>query len=74
MLQEELFLRQMEQFDQTSAIISKATKRIKAKKKANKPKFDKNHCLRPTLIQEGDWMYSVKGSLKQDHLSSKKFI
>lgn len=35
-------------------VLADAIEKIKAKKIANKPRFNKNHCLRPTSIQEGD--------------------
>jgi hypothetical protein len=72
--QEELLLRRTEQFDQTLAKIAEAIERMKAKRMANKPRFDKKHRLRPTLIQEGDWMLIAEGGLGQDHSSAKKFI
>jgi hypothetical protein len=54
MLQEELLLRRIEQFDQTPARVTEAIERIKEKRIANKPRFDKKHGLRPTPIQSGD--------------------
>jgi hypothetical protein len=39
--QKELLLRQMEQFDQTPAKVAEAIERVKEKRMANKPRFDK---------------------------------
>jgi hypothetical protein len=41
--QEELLLRRIEQFDQTPAKVVEAIERVKAKRMANKPRFDKKH-------------------------------
>jgi hypothetical protein len=73
-LQEELFLRRMKQFDQTPTNVVKAIERVKAKRMANKPRFDKKHCLKPMIIQKRNWMLIAKGGLWQNYLSAKKFI
>ena len=72
--QEELLLRRMEQFDQTPAKVAEAIEKVKAKRMANKPRFDKKHRLRPIPIQEGDWVLIAEGGLGQDHSSAKKFV
>jgi hypothetical protein len=73
-LQEELLFRRMQNFDQIPARVAQAIEKVKAKRMANKPRIDKKHCLRPILIQEGDWVLIAEGGLGQDHSSAKKFI
>jgi hypothetical protein len=72
--QEELLLRRMEQFDQTPTTVAKVIERVKAKRMAHKPRFNKKHFLRPMPIQERDQVLIAEGGLGQDHLLAKKFI
>jgi hypothetical protein len=61
-------------FDQTLAKVVEAIERIKKKRIANKLRFAKKHCLRPTLIQKGDFVLIAERGLGQDHSLAKKFI
>ena len=70
---EELLLRRIEQFDQTSEKVAEAIKNVKGKRLANKEYFDKNHRLRPKAIHEGDWMLIAEGNIDNDHSTAKKF-
>jgi hypothetical protein len=72
--QEELLLKRIEQFGQTPGKVAEAIERVKAKRMANKPRFDKKHRFRPKRIQEGDWVLIAERGLENQHSSAKKFI
>jgi hypothetical protein len=67
-------LKRIELFDQTPAKVAEAIEKVKAKRMANKPRFDKKHQLKPKPIEEGDWVLIAEGGLKNQHLSAKNII
>ncbi|KAL3692893.1 hypothetical protein R1sor_006544 [Riccia sorocarpa] len=70
---EELLELRIRQLDQRAEDVQTALDRLKEARLKNKGRFDKRHRLRPTPIQEGDWVLVYDNSLDNQHSALRKF-
>ena len=73
MSREDLLAIRIRQLEERSEDVELAVQRQQNARFNNKPRFDKQHRLRPKKIEEGDWVLVYDSSLDHQHRTLRKF-